>query len=165
MAPLTGSITTHYNTTKPTNLMEKMQAAAHYWEQLLHSSGSKLELSKCFFYHMKWNANAKGVPHPEQISENDNNITITDSKSNTNIHIQALACNKSHKTLGIMESPDGNNTDKYNRLVEKSTIMGRKITTATLSKIDAATLFYTMYLPSITYAFTVGTQSKEKYKV
>jgi hypothetical protein len=157
--------TTHWINNNPNNndeiknIKTKMEIAAQYWEQLLHASGGKLELTKCFFYHMKWATDKEGIPLLAPIEGDDSIITINDSETNQPIEIKATQCTNSHKTLGIMETPDGNNTNEYKRLLEKTVSMARIITTASLSKTDASTMYFTTYLPSITYSFTVGTQS------
>jgi hypothetical protein len=141
------------------NIITKMSNAAQYWEQLLHASGGKLELTKCFFYHMKWNFDSEGVPTLGEIDDQHRTTTITDSGTNTDIQINAVSCHQSHRTLGIMESPSGNNLDEYQRLLDKAQSMARRIAMASLTKHDASILYYTMYLPALTYPLTVGTQS------
>jgi hypothetical protein len=139
-----------------------MKRAAQYWEQLLHASGGKLELTKCFFYHMKWSFSSEGTPQLDILNNDELSTTIIDSETSLPIQINALQSNISHKTLGILETPNGNNNDEYLRLQNKSKTMARSIAAATISSADASTLYYTMFLPSITYSLTVGTLTKKQ---
>ena len=38
------------------------QQTAQWWEQLLHSTGGKLELTKCFYYPIIWTFDKEGIP-------------------------------------------------------------------------------------------------------
>jgi hypothetical protein len=85
-------------------IISKMEQAAQWWEQLLSTTGGKLELSKCFFYLMYWTFDNEGVAHPIHPTELNRNITLIDSETKKNVTIKALATSESHKTLGVMES-------------------------------------------------------------
>jgi hypothetical protein len=43
-------------------LAQPLQIDAQHWEKLLFTSGSKLELNKCFFYLLYWKFSANGIP-------------------------------------------------------------------------------------------------------
>ena len=143
-----------------TTLTHQAATTAQAWEQLLFGSGGKLELTKCFTYHIKWTADKNGFPVMDHSNGHRSITSITDSTTQTLIPITSIPTNKSHKTLGIFESPDGRNKDETTRLMEISTRFKRILSTTTISTQDTTVLYYTYYLPSISYALTVGTQTK-----
>jgi len=103
-------------------LMEQMISIATLWERLLHTSGGKLELSKCFYYMMIWIFNHEGEAHlahfdPQQTT----GVTVQDSETNEHHDIQICQSSTSHKTLGVYENPSGDYTDEIARLQQKIT--------------------------------------------
>ena len=42
------------------SMHEDIQITAQWWEQLLHATGGKLELPKCFYYNITWKFNSEG---------------------------------------------------------------------------------------------------------
>ena len=46
-------------------IIKKLQSDGKWWGGLLHSSGGKLELTKCFYYLLSWKWDSKGNPIPE----------------------------------------------------------------------------------------------------
>ena len=40
------------------------QITAQWWEQLLFSTGGKLELTKCFYHPILWHFDDEGIPSP-----------------------------------------------------------------------------------------------------
>lgn len=131
-----------------------LQETAQWWEQLLHATGGKLELSKCFFYIMQWEFDIEGVAKNFS-SENEEGVVIPQQ-----------SCSESHKTLGVMECPDGSNNDEYKRLVNKSTALIQRVSTKKLSHFESKLYYFTTYIPSITYGLAIGSFiMKEWYKI
>ena len=162
---LVGDDTTHWINsffTDSATLIQQSSATAQAWEQLLFGSGGKLELPKCFTYHLKWTTDKQGLPTMDHSNGHTSIITIIDSTSQQPSQIESLPTNKAHKTLGIMESPCGNNSEETLRLQNISARFARIISTTTISATDSAQLYFTYFLPSITYALTVGTQTMQQ---
>ena len=86
-------------------------------------------------------------------------IVICNSQTQQQIPITETPINKHHKTLGIMENPNGSNKAETTRLHQISDEVARKITTTTLNAKDTEMLYKNYYLPRIAYALTVGTQT------
>jgi Reverse transcriptase (RNA-dependent DNA polymerase) len=142
------------------DICRELQEAAQWWEQLLHSSGGKLELSKCFFYIFFWKFNDEGEPYLKNANEFCEQINIIDSESGRQIHIPQRDCAKEHKTLGIMESPDGKNDAEFKRLAKLSNTHGQRVATGQLSRLEAKIYYNTTFIPSMSYGFAAGTMSK-----
>jgi hypothetical protein len=111
---------------------------------------------------LDWTFDNEGVPTFTPIDPEIHSTTITDSETGHDMRINAIPGTRSHKTLGIMETPSGQNTDEFNRLEARAKDCARKITTASITNYKASILYFTMFLPAITYAFTVGTQSLQQ---
>jgi hypothetical protein len=47
-------------------ILDETESSAQWWEALLHATGGKLELSKCFFYLIFWKFDEEGVPYLER---------------------------------------------------------------------------------------------------
>ena len=124
--------TTHWMNsfrTQSTTLTQQAATTAQAWEQLLFGSGGKLELTKCFTYHIKWTTDKNGFPIMDHSDGHRSMTSITDSTTQRLIPIAAIPTNKSHKTLGILESPDGRNKDETTRLMAISTRFQRILST------------------------------------
>ena len=80
---------------------------AQWWENLLHSSGGKLELSKCFYYMFHWMFDLQGAATFSPISTFPDPIILTNSVTKEATIIEHKPCSESHKTLGKMENPTG----------------------------------------------------------
>jgi hypothetical protein len=69
---------------------------------LLFSSGGSLEFKKCFTYVIKWTQDEEGR---HKISEENEQIEITDSQTGITKKINCKKPNESHKTLGCFKNP------------------------------------------------------------
>jgi hypothetical protein len=141
----------------PEQIADEMAVAAQWWEQLLHATGGKLELPKCFYYIMYWVFDDDGKARMLLPEEIDATVMIVESGSKQQVMIKAESPYKSHKTLGAMESPSGDYSDEHLRLREKSNGKAIRIASAQLSIAEANRLYFSVYVPSMTYSLAVGT--------
>lgn len=137
-------------------LGEKMNTTAQWWEELLHATRGKLELQKCFFYLMYWKFDDEGVARLTKADESAFSVKMRDSESGDEVQIDQKECDEAHKTLGAMETPSGNYKAEVQRLLEKAKKMAQQIATALVNIHEAKVIFWTMYLPSISYSFPAG---------
>jgi hypothetical protein len=96
----------------PTIIMQETQEAIQWWEELLHATGGKLELTKCFNYVQFWVFDQEGYVRALTPEELPTKVTIIDSETNEPIEMEVQDCSVSHKTLGAMECPSGNYNDE-----------------------------------------------------
>jgi hypothetical protein len=146
------------------DMIEDLTIAAQWWEQLLNSSGGKLELSKCFYYLIYWEYNDEGIPAMRHIRNDQYKVTIKDSETNETFTIDSKSCDLSHKTLGVMECPNGNYKDEYSRLMKKSQSFAQRISQNNISRREAHVLYRTTYIPSMRYSMSIGTFNLEQTK-
>jgi hypothetical protein len=71
------------------------------------------------------------------------------------VTINALATSESHKTLGVMECPEGNYTEENKRIEKK--IWG--FTRTKLTRFEANLYYFTTLIASINYSLAIGTMS------
>lgn len=114
-----------------------MAVAAQWWEQLLHITGGKLELPKCFYNIMYWVFDDNGKARTLLPEEIDATVMIVESGSKQRVMIKAESPYKAHKTLGAMESPSRDYSEEHLRLREKSNGKAIRIATAQLSIVEA----------------------------
>jgi len=142
-------------------MAQATQQTAQWWEQLLHASGGKLELKKCFYYNVSWEFNREGEPTITR-QEDTNPIQITSSENGTSVMIDEKIPTKSHKTLGVYENPSGDYRDEYQQLLHKSKKWKTRILNQILTKQELRLLYHSFYLPSLRYHLTIGTYSQQQ---
>jgi hypothetical protein len=146
----------------PEMILGETQQAAQWWESLLHATGGKLELTKCFYYLVFWVYDEEGVPRTLRADEFPMKVTIRDSETGEPIEIDVRDCTKSHKTLGALECPSGDYNDEALRLREKARGLGQRIATASLMPHEALIVKNTRVEPALGYSLPVGTMSEEQ---
>ena len=135
---------------QPTQILTKLQQAAQWWEQLLHASGGKLELTKCFYYMVEWGFDENGFAHIIQ-DETRQPITIKDSETGEQIQIQEKQARESHRTLGYHINPQLDTEPSFQHLKLKASKLAGDITKHYLSPMDTELFARAIYKPSITY--------------
>jgi hypothetical protein len=133
--------------------------AAQWWEELLYTTGGKLELTKCFYYQLIWEFDTDG---DATLQEPQSNIILTDSETQQQIPIDMKSCSEAHKTLGVMACPQGNNKAEFGRMQEKCRNFAQRMYSAMLSQEEASIFYWTICIPSITYSFAVGTFNEKQ---
>jgi hypothetical protein len=141
-------------------ILGETETAAQWWEALLHATGGKLELSKCFFYLVFWKFDDEGMPYLELKENFLRPVLIKDSKNGRSVEIETKDCNKAHKTLGVMEQHDGNYETEAKRLTAKVKDLARRASCTSITEEEAHTLYHSMGLPSMTYSTVAGTLTR-----
>jgi hypothetical protein len=137
-------------------ILDDTQKMAQWWENLLFSTGGKLELSKCFYYAIYWIYDHEGVASMLDTTVLPQQVHLTDSETMSDIIIENKICTASHKTLGAMENPSGCYDDEVHRLSAKAQSIATKVSCCSLRPGEAAIMYHTMYLPSISYSLSAG---------
>ena len=137
-------------------LYKDTQQTAQWWEQLLHATGGKLELQKCFYYPIIWIFDEEGTPTLSD-EENNRELVIISSENGQSVQIKKKSPTISHKTLGIMENPSGDYSEEYNSLQDKAQHWRMSITNQYLTRSESKIFHQSFFLPSMRYHLTVGT--------
>ena len=131
-------------------LLRRMQYDAQLWNNLLYSTGGKLELPKCSFHVLRFDFRPNGTPVPE-IASHDDKIHITDLESNRLIPIPSKRAFEPHKTLGHYKSPMARQQTELNNLQSKAERISLLISISPLTREGASLAYHTIYNPSIRY--------------
>lgn len=140
----------------------QMTYTAQLWTHLLSTTGGKLELPKCFSYLVSWLFDHEGIPRmatPEEVSLN---IVLQDSESLQTFNITQKNSSEAHKTLGVMECPNGNYKEEFKRLMSKAKGFAQILATTKLTRYEAHTLYFTTFIPSMIYSAAIGTLTIEQ---
>jgi hypothetical protein len=146
----------------PEIIIDETTCAAQWWEELLCTTGGKLELSKCFYYPIIWEFDSDGNAYILEPNKMRSKISLTDSITHENIPIEAKSCNDAHKTLGVMACPQGNNYVEYQQLKSKCDNFAQRMSSAILSREEATIFYRTICIPSISYSLAIGTFTEKQ---
>jgi len=130
-------------------LMEKVTHDAQLWNDLLFTSGSKLEISKCSFHCLQFQFMADGTPTVNL--DRTPPITITDSVQDIPIQVTSLSLFTPHKTLGHWKSPAGQSTTQLKTLMARMKTISTRISTSWLSRYGARLAYHGIYVATLRY--------------
>ena len=125
-----------------------LRKAAQWWGQLLHASGGKLELTKCFFYIVDWKFDNNGQPIPEN---KNYRIEIKGSETNEPIQIQQKQAHESHRTLGFHMNPLLTTESSKEHLKTKASELTVDLNRNLMILIEAKLFRTSVYRPCISY--------------
>ena len=138
-----------------------LQRSAQWWEELLHTTGGKLELDKCFYYLFHWKFDEEGEASLMTAEEMGNLVHIVESESGTRIAIKQRCVTEAHKTLGTMLTPTGDMTAEEERLTTKGKQFARNLRSCKLPRADAHLAYRAIYLQGMQYSLPVCTFTEE----
>jgi hypothetical protein len=78
----------------PDMLLQEIQQSIQWWEALLHATGGKLELTKCFFYLQVWVYHQEGHARTLTPDEFPMKVIIKDSETGEPIELDIRDCSK-----------------------------------------------------------------------
>ena len=62
-------------------IIDNLTKSSQMWEQLLSTTGGKLEIPKCAVYTMKWNFDEQGLPYLDNNYEATIHISSSETKT------------------------------------------------------------------------------------
>jgi exonuclease III len=132
-------------------LIRAMQHEAQIWNDILWVSGGALEQKKCSYHLIHTGWNRQGVPH---ISATTNaSPLILQKPDGSQTTVNQLSNYQSHKTLGCYIEPAMTMRTQEKILRAKNEKFATVLRTNLFSKLEAWTLYTSVYLPSITFPF------------
>ena len=134
-----------------TELTKQITNNTSKFEKCEHSTGGKLEISKCDFFIRKYKNNKKGIPQLMNKNEHDLSIELESSGSGEKQKITQMEIWEPYKYLGVMQCPNGNTGPQHGYLLKKGTKYEIVFSACPLNRNEIITGYYTCYLPSITY--------------
>ena len=130
------------------SLIDRAQQDAQTWNDILFTSGGKLELPKCGFHVIYYEYTEAGIPYMLHSTNRPINLKAND---NTQIPIQEKDIHTSRKNLGHFKSPSRNYAPQLHNLCTKATELSKAITSCPVSRDEAKQLYETVFRPAIEY--------------
>lgn len=146
---------THQPSQHDSDIFTLLQDADHdaqLWKELLETSGGALEPSKCSYHVLDWDFRPDGTPFLLQ-SPNSPNTDTTSHLFPLLSKFKFLSPQQVHKTLGTLQSPTGKPKMQLQALHGKITHFKSILQRSHLSRKEALTFYYAVFLPSMTYSF------------
>ncbi|KAL7572600.1 hypothetical protein ACA910_010358 [Epithemia clementina (nom. ined.)] len=134
------------------SLIQETTDMAQWWENLLWSSGGRLELPKCLYYIIHWHFDATGTPQLATKAQLATSILIMDSATGTQPEIPFLEVSAAHKTLGVMVQPDNKMTAQRQHLVAQAKHHALALKRGPLTQCEGWTYYRSIFFPSIPYS-------------
>ena len=148
----TSSVNDFFSNTQPDPevLVGMMREDAQLWNDLLWSSGGALELPKCSYHYLHYNFTPNGSPilRPGRIGPN---LVIQTGDRKGEQVIPPMSAYKAHKTLGHYKSPAGGEVKQIEILRKQSDLLALQAETANMTRREAWTFYFAMYLTSVGY--------------
>jgi Reverse transcriptase (RNA-dependent DNA polymerase) len=135
-------------------LIQRLQQDAQTWNNLLFSSGGKLELNKCLYYIISFKFDATG--NPTMYTPEHEQLHLSIQGSETNHPITLMQPHQAHKTLGCFRSLDGNETEQYKKLMHKVKDWAHKLSTRFFTRYEAWTVYHSYYMPQLLYSMAAS---------
>ncbi len=133
----------------PERLLNMMQHDAQLWADILRDSGGDLELSKCSYHFVYYCFLHSGKPIL-QGGRVGPALKLLDGQGN-NVTVESKSNYSSHKTLGCHVEPRGNMGGMKKHLKNKMAEFHRVLVSSALTRREAWTFYFAIYLPSIGY--------------
>ena len=129
--------------------LTKAQHDTQLWNDLLFTSGGKLELSKCSYHVLRFSFTADGTPQVNTSSTPP--LTIIDSVTHNAVQVGPLTSYAPHKTLGHWKAPAGNSTTQLRVIMSKMKTISLRISTSSLSRFGARLAYHAIYVSTLRY--------------
>jgi hypothetical protein len=133
------------------HLITNLEKDVTIWDRLLYATGGLLELQKCFFYLTIWEFKDDGSTRA--LTPGETGVTLTINRPNgTSVTIPQKDPNETHKLLGILRSPTGNQKPEAETISRKCNKFARAINSSGLNRADTQTAYFSNFIPSVSYS-------------
>jgi hypothetical protein len=140
----------------PEELEQLLTNNATIWEALLHLIGGKLELSKCKFTTYKWKADVQGTMKL-MTDKTIGKLTIRNSETKQQNHIEEIAANESYKLLGVQMATTQAHLEQDKMVKSKCQNMRKLLQTTNLPPSETWYSYKAIILPTIKYGLVATT--------
>ena len=134
----------------PAELISLLTKDSQLWSDLLWLSGGALELPKCTYHYWNYLFRPIGTPFL-QAGQVGPDVVIRTGDGIRHETVPFRSAYDAYKTLGYYKSPSGCQTTQYKILKKKCDDHARIVTTSALTRRDAWTYYFSMYLTSPGY--------------
>ena len=136
------------------------------WEQLLHISGGRLELSKCFWVPIVWKWR-NGRPYCSgETTGRHKELILKESETKEDIIIPKRRSKDAEKRLGVWSNCEHTWSKEYNTWMEFSKIFAGKVKRAGLHRVAGYHAYHAIWLAKFRYsAPMIGITSNQVKKI
>ena len=154
-----------HNSTNVTELMKTLKHNAQTWEQMLHVSGGKLELIKCFWGMVLWKWIA-GHPTLVKIAQVPAKLKLnqTEHKKKKLMTIQRIESDEANKVLGVRVSIDGTWKVEFTNWVAKGRSFANAVRMAKFNRTCGLKIFQFIWTAKVRYPMSIIGFSKRQCK-
>ena len=138
----------------PEYLISLLTHDSQLWSDLLWKSGGGLELPKCTYHFWYYSFMEDGCPYLTDGQIGPPVVLTTGDGSSTAV-VPHCSVYTAYKTLGCWKSPGGAQNKQYEVLLKKCQDHARIISTSALTRREAWTYYFSMYLTSVSYPLPV----------
>ena len=134
----------------PEEMIRLLTHDSQLWSDLLWASGGALELPKCLYHHWHYYFHPTGTPilYARQTGPD---VVLSTGDRTASETVPFRSPYNAHKTLGYWKSPSGTQTTQFKILKTKCDNHARIVSTSALTRRDAWTYYFSMYLTSPGY--------------
>ncbi|GAX26437.1 hypothetical protein FisN_37Hu013 [Fistulifera solaris] len=145
------------------SLADTLQLATQWWEELLVTTGGKLELQKCFFYLIEWNF-AHSEPRPYTTQDRTYDIQIRQSTNGEHQTMNHKSADEAHRTLGFQAKPHNKFHEQFQVLKQSSQKLTQAIRTHYMNARTAHRAYFAVFLPRMKYPLHLCGLSESQLK-
>jgi hypothetical protein len=138
-----------------------IERMAQKWEQLLFVSGGALGLPKCFWWGLSWKW-IGGLPSLKSIVESPGVVAITSGTSTITTEIKRLEPDEGVAALGPIFTPSGNTAPQFKVLLATATTLGKRINSASISRLEAQIMLEQFIQPKIGYPLVAACLTQDE---
>ena len=142
--------------------MNKLTDTSQTWEQLLYTSGGKLEISKCAIFVLQW----EFTPEEQHFlieTPTTGSVKIVSSESSETFLVPQVKSTYSFKYLSIKSTLTGSQQPQLIDTTAYATNGGRLISASPFNRLHSKSYLLTHLMPKITYPLSCASFSASHY--
>jgi hypothetical protein len=142
------------------SLVSKMSADSQLWSDLIHTAGGALEFPILYCYVSFWQFEPSGQLYLD--ASIDITIPISSPDRSSTVYVPNKSVHTARPTLGPIKCPGRNQAAQYKSLLSKSDDFAKVIQSTFLSKREAWTAYFSVYLPMMCYVLNTSFLTQEQ---
>ena len=143
---------TVYSTTSQCKILRQDSNAKDNYGKDYSGQRGEIKLSKCLYYILFYIFDPDGTPHMESVTNmGDDLVSLTSGKEPILSNLEHRDYSNAHWTLGMWPAPNGSAKKQYEESLAKSKRFSQGVLEAPMSRFEAITAYWTMYIPSIMF--------------
>ncbi len=132
--------------------LDMAQADINRWHGILRATGGELNTKKCFWsdFHLQFDTRGNPSIHEKNPEDPSLHLRHTDGSKVT---LKSTQPSEGLRHLGVYISMDGNSKAETRALIQRCKMFQKVFTQCPITRKEAAVIYSTIYLPTITYPF------------